>query len=268
MLGAILGDIVGSAYENNNLKSKEFELFVENSTVTDDTIMTLAVAECIQNGYFNNKQKIVEIFKKWGRAYPNAGYGKLFAKWLFSKKTKPYGSFGNGAAMRISSVGWYAKSEEEVKFLSKIFTEVTHNHPDALKAAEVTAMCVYYARIGKSKDFIKAYVEKYYNIDFKYEELLENFVFDENCNNTIPQAIYCFLISTSFEDCIRTTISIGGDCDTTSAISCAIAEAYYKEIDKTLLKKILKYLPLSNDVCNPDYIIQRFIKFKKELKEN
>ena len=130
--------------------------------------------------------------------------------------------------MRVSSVGWIANSEEEVRELSKKVTEVTHNHPEGLKGAEVTAMCVYYARMGKDKEFIKNYVEQYYDLNFDYEELRRTYVHDaEICQVTVPQAIYCFLISKDFEDCLRTTIAIGGDCDTTAAISCAIAEAYY-----------------------------------------
>ena len=265
MLGAIIGDIVGSAYINNNLKKKDFPLFTVNSEPTDDTIMTLAVCECIQKNYQNNKEMIIETLKKWGRNYPYAGYGKRFYDWLFSDLNKAYGSCGNGAAMRISAVGWYAQSEEEVKSMSKALTYVTHNHPEGLKGAEVTAMCVYYARIGKTKEFIKDYVSKQYDIDFKYEELLKNFKFYETCQKTVPQAIYCFLISDSFEDCLRTTISIGGDCDTTAAISCAIAEAYYKEIDQDLILNAIKLLPIDNKDCSPIGVLKKFLRHQKQV---
>ncbi len=230
MIGAIIGDIVGSVYEFNNIRTKDFPLFSKESRMTDDSYMTLAVQECLQKGYVfdDTNDRIIDTFKKWGRNYPDAGYGGRFWHWLFTDDREPYGSFGNGAAMRVSPVGWYANSEEEVKYLSKRVTEVTHNHPEGLKGAEVTAMCVFYARIGKSKEFIKKYVEQYYNLDFDYEDLRKNYWFNETCQNSVPQAIFCFLISTDFEDCLRTTISIGGDCDTTAAISCAIAEAYYK----------------------------------------
>lgn len=241
MLGAIIGDVVGSVYEFNNIRTKKFELFGKENFLTDDSIMTIAITEVLKNGYQDDNDKIVETLKKWGRKYPKAGYGGHFFKWLFTEETEPYYSFGNGAAMRVSPVGWYANSEEEVKKLSKKVTEVTHNHPEGLKGAEVTAMCIYYARIGKSKEFIKKYVSQYYNIDFDYEDLKKNYWFNETCQDTVPQAIYCFLISKNFEDCIRTTISIGGDCDTTAAISCAIAEAYYG-IPKKIVKKILTYL--------------------------
>ena len=241
MLGAIIGDVVGSIYEFNNIRTKKFKLFGKGNFLTDDSIMTIAIAEVLKNGYQDDNNKIVETLKKWGRKYPKAGYGGHFFKWLFTEEKEPYYSFGNGAAMRVSAAGWYGRDEEEVKDFAKKVTEVTHNHPEGIKGAEVTAMCIYYARTGKSKEFIRDYVSKYYDIDFEYEDLKRNYWFNETCQDTVPQAIYCFLISKDFEDCIRTTISIGGDCDTTAAISCAIAEAYYG-IPKKIVKKILTYL--------------------------
>lgn len=241
MLGAIIGDVVGSVYEFNNIRKKNFKLFGNYNFLTDDSIMTIAVAEIMKKRYFNNKNKIIETLKRWGRKYPNRGYGGRFAQWLFSEETQPYYSFGNGAAMRVSPVAWYAKNEKQVKKYAKKVTEVTHDHPEGLKGAEVTAMCIYYARIGKSKEFIKEYVSKYYNLDFDYENLKKTYWFNETCQNTVPQAIYCFLISKDFEDCLRTTISIGGDCDTTAAISCAIAEAYYG-IPQSIVSEIMPYL--------------------------
>ena len=260
MLGAIIGDTVGSRFEFNNIKSKDFELVTKESHLTDDSIMTLAVCDILQNGYVYDKDKVIDTFKKWGRAYPNRGYGGIFYRWLFSDIRDSYNSYGNGAAMRISAVGWYGNSEEEVKTLSRLVTEVTHSHPEGLKGAEVTAMCIYYARIGKSKEFIKKYVEKYYNLDFDYEELRKNYYHGEEiCQVTVPQAIFCFLISHDFEDCLRTTISIGGDCDTTSAISCAIAEAYYKHIDEDLISKVINKLPEETNGCNPKKVIYHFL---------
>ena len=262
MLGAIIGDTVGSVYEFNNYRRKDFPLISRKSEPTDDSIMTLAVAECIQRNYQNNREMIIKTFKKWGRAYPNSGYGGRFYNWIFSDATASYRSYGNGAAMRISPVGWYARSESEVREMSKAFTEVTHSHPEGLKGAEVTAMCVYYAKIGKSKDFIKNYVSKYYNIYFDYEDLRKKYWFNETCQNTVPQAIYCFLISKDFEDCLRTTISIGGDCDTTAAISCAIAEAYYKDIDNNLKQKVLELLPEPCMECEPAKVILNFLEYQ------
>ena len=259
MLGAIIGDTVGSVFEFNNLRSKDFELFAEDSELTDDSIMTLAICECLLNREANNSEKIVAYLKKWGRTYPDRGYGGSFYRWLFNDNDKPYNSFGNGAAMRISAAGWFGRNEKEVRDLAYNLTAVTHNHPEGLKGAEVTAMCVYYARIGKSKEFIKDYVSKYYNLDFEYEDLKKNYHFNETCQETVPQAIYCFLISKDFEDCLRTTISIGGDCDTTAAISCAIAEAYYKHINPELVRKVLKRLPKPKNGCNPLGILIKFL---------
>jgi type I restriction enzyme M protein len=244
MLGAIIGDIVGSRFEFNNIKTKNFNLFDERCSVTDDSVMTVAVAEMCLNGYVpNNTEMIIQSFKKWGQLYPWAGYGSAFFRWVLSEDSAPYYSCGNGSAMRISAVGFFAESEEEVELYSKAVTEVTHNHPEGIKGAYVTAMCIYLARKGASKKEIKAFVEKYYDIDFDYDTLIKTYKHEaEICQNTVPQAIYCFLISNGFEDCIRTTISIGGDCDTTAAISCAIAEAYYG-IPERIAEQAMEYIP-------------------------
>lgn len=262
MLGAIIGDMVGSVYEFNNKRTKNISLYDDSYFLTDDSIMTLAVCECLLNGTVYDEERVVETLKKWGRAYPNLSYGISFSNWLFTNTNSPYNSFGNGAAMRISAAGWYGRNEEEVKDLSYRLTSVTHNHPEGIKGAEVTAMCVYYARIGKSKEFIKDYVSKYYNLDFEYEDLKKNYHFNETCQETVPQAIYCFLISKDFEDCVKTTISIGGDCDTTAAISCAIAEAYYKFIDPNLVREVIKKLPKPKNGCDSKNILLRFFSDK------
>lgn len=245
MLGAIIGDIVGSIYEFHNHRWKAFELFNKKCFFTDDTVITCAVADSLIR---KNGDDIVRTMKEFGRAYPGKGYGAHFGSWLFSSDTKPYYSFGNGAAMRISPVAWIAKSEEEVKFLSKKITEVTHDHPEGLKGAEVTAMCIFKALQGggedirKVKEEIRKYAEsKYPEIKrMNYVDLVNNYKFNETCQNTVPQAIYCFLISKNFEDCLRTSVSIGGDTDTLCAISCAIAEAFYG-IPKQFKKEVLKY---------------------------
>lgn len=263
MLGAIIGDVVGSRYEFNNVRTKDFPLLTKENKYTDDTVMTLAVLEILQNRIFN-KDYVIDTLKKWGRTYPHSGYGGRFSKWLFSDDRESYRSYGNGSAMRISPVGWYANSEKEVKELTRLVTEVTHSHKEGIKGAEVVAMCIYYARIGKSKEFIKEYVEKYYSLDFDYENLKKNYYFNETCQESVPQAIYCFLISKDFEDCLRTTISIGGDCDTTAAISCAIAEAYYKDIDYDLLMDVINnYLPPVKNGLNPYELIEMFIEYKR-----
>ena len=239
MLGAIIGDIAGSRFEFNNYRSKNFTMLDSKCFFTDDTVMTVAVADSLIKN-----SNVAKTLKKWGRKFPNRGYGGNFGYWIFSDTLEPYYSFGNGAAMRVSAAAWLAKDEDEVKYLAKKVTEVTHDHPEGLKGAEVTAMCIYYARIGKSKNFIRNYVEQYYSLKFNYKSLKKNFKFNETCQETVPQAVYCFLISKDFEDCIKTTISIGGDCDTTAAISGAIAEAYYG-IPKKTARKALKFLPNS-----------------------
>lgn len=235
--GAIIGDVVGSIYEFENKRSKDFPIITDRNFCTDDSILTIAVHRILESKDYS-KENVVKILKDWSRANLDGGYGFRYFNWITSENNEPYNSMGNGAAMRVSPVGWFANSEEEVKYLSRVVTEVTHNHEEGLLGAEVTAMCVYYARIGKTKEFIKDYVSKYYDIDFDYETLKKTYHFNELCRTTVPQAIYCFLISKNFEDCLRTTVSIGGDTDTLCAISGAIAEAYYKEIDEELLEKV------------------------------
>ena len=241
MLGAIIGDTIGSRFEFNNKRSKDFELFTNDSELTDDSIMTLAVADILLNNKINDTNQIIDTLKEWGNLYPYAGYGGMFRRWLFSNERKPYNSYGNGSAMRISPVGFLAQSEEEVIDWATKVTEITHNHPEGIKGAIVTAMCIYYAKNGKDKNFIMDYVKQYYDIDFDYEELKKTYYFNETCQETVPQAIYCFLISNSYEDCIRTCVSIGGDTDTVCAIAGGIAEAFYK-IPLVIKFNILKYL--------------------------
>ena len=224
MLGAIIGDIVGSRFEFNNHRSKDFELFDHKCFFTDDTVMTCAVAAALAE----NKD-VSATMRKFARNYPGRGYGGAFANWIRDEKIGAYYSFGNGAAMRVSSVGWIARDELEVKELSRKVTEVTHNHPEGLKGAEATAMCVFLALNGADKNDIRKTMLSYYPeiAGFDYGELKRTYLFNETCQDTVPQAFYCFLISDNFEDCLRTGVSIGGDTDTLCAISCAIAEAYY-----------------------------------------
>lgn len=269
MIGALIGDIVGSIYEFNNIKTKDFPLLKQESHFTDDSVMTLAVAEIMQKGYIFDCRKIVATFRKWGRTFINAGYGEQFVKWLASHDPRPYRSYGNGAAMRVSPVAWYADSALEVQKYARAVTEVTHNHPEGLKGAEVTAMCIYYARISKTKQFIKNYAEQFYSLDFDYEDLRRNYFHDEeSCQTTVPQAIYCFLISDGFEDCLRTTVSIGGDCDTTAAISGAIAEAYYKKIDRNLMLDALSRLPAAENGCDALRILSEYAERKKFVMQS
>lgn len=232
MLGAITGDIVGSIYEFNNIKRKDFRLFDPYCFFTDDSVMTFAVAEALRKtqnkNYKNLDKKTIKEMQKFGKLYPNASYGTSFKSWLREKDPKPYNSYGNGSAMRVSPVAYFGKNVDEIKKLSREVTAISHNHTEGIKGAEATAVAIWLALNKHSKEEIKKYIENdYYKLNFNYEELKQNYYFNETCQNTVPQAIYCFLISKNFEDCLRTSVSIGGDSDTLCAISCAIAEAYY-----------------------------------------
>lgn len=242
MLGAIIGDIVGSVYEFNNIKTKDFPLFSDNSHVTDDTIMTLAIYDILKHSSLDEKD-IVKGIKEWGRMYPNVGYGHRFYQFLLSDEYESYNSYGNGSAMRVSACGYLGRSKEEVKKYSNLVTRCTHSHPDALLGAEVVSLCIYYARHNKTKDFIKKYVSKYYDLNYCYDNLVKNYTFDVTCKGSVPVAIYCFLISNDFIDCLRTTVSIGGDTDTLCAIACSIAYPFYKVHDGNLIKEVIKRIP-------------------------
>lgn len=231
MLGAIIGDLVGSRFEWNNIKTKDFDFLTYKCFVTDDTVMTLALAKAILESapdYSNLSQKSVEYMQSIGRNYPGCGYGSAFSEWVFSDDPSPYNSFGNGAAMRISAAGFAAGSLEEVKSLSRKMTEVTHNHPEGLKGAEATAVAIYMARTGSSILEIRDYIEQnYYPLNFTLDSIRSTYRFNETCQDTVPQALMAFFESTGFEDAIRNAISIGGDSDTLAAICGGVAEAYY-----------------------------------------
>ncbi|MCI8596462.1 MAG: ADP-ribosylglycohydrolase [Clostridia bacterium] len=231
MLGAIIGDIVGSRFEWQNHRSKDFELLTHKCFFTDDSIMSLALCKALMQskyGYTDLQEQAVKCMREVGQPYPNAGYGGNFYEWMYSEDPQPYNSFGNGAAMRVSGCGYVANSIEEVKSLSKAVTEVTHNHPEGLKGAEAVSVAVYLARIGwnilEIRDFI---VKNYYRIGFTLNSIRETYQFNETCQDTVPQALEAFFESTDFEDAIRNAISIGGDSDTIAAITGAVAEAYY-----------------------------------------
>ncbi len=244
MLGAIIGDVVGSRYEFGGMKGKSFPMFHPMCTFTDDTVCTIAVAKTLidnypisysEEGLEKIKKDLVENFKYFVKKNPNCGYGRNFYYWAtghYKNGYKPYNSWGNGSGMRVSPVGWIANSIEEVKKLSKAVSEVTHNHPEGIKGAEAIAMCIYMARYGKTKEEIKEYIyDNYYpELDYlDYEELLETYEFDVSCQGSVPQAVFCFLIGESFNDVIKTAVSIGGDSDTIACMAGAIAEAYYKD---------------------------------------
>ena len=249
MIGAIIGDIIGSTYENNNVKTKDFDLFPVGSHPTDDSMMTIAIADAILDCYDEENdifdydrmgEVAVEKMVYLGRLTFDAGYGPMFLRWIFSEDHKPYNSYGNGSAMRISAVGDIAKSLEEAKKLSKCVTEVTHDHPDGLKGAEALATVIFLLREGKSKEEIKKYVEdNYYSLDFTLDDIRDDYYaqpFNMTCEGTIPQAIVAFLESESFEDAIRNAISIGGDSDTLAAMAGSMAEAYYEDIPDWMIE--------------------------------
>ncbi len=248
MIGAIIGDIAGSRFEfAENPRRKDFELLAANCAYTDDTLMTLAVgkavADCGKN-YEALSLAAIENMRALGKKYPFpcGGYGGMFASWLLTDYPAPYGSFGNGAAMRVSACGLFAESMEDAKARALAVTKVTHDHIEGLKGAEATVAAVYLARKGKSMKKIREYVEaNYYKLDFTVAELQKTYKWDGSCQGSVPQAIVAFLESTDFEDAIRNAVSIGGDSDTIGAITGGIAEAYYG-VPETLRQKAEGYL--------------------------
>ena len=231
MLGAIIGDIVGSRFEWHNYKSKDFEFLNYQCFFTDDSVMSLALCRALLqsgNGFADLSEQAITCMREFGKNYPHAGYGGGFSSWLLSVNPQPYNSFGNGAAMRVSGCGYVANSIEEAKRLSKAVTEVTHNHPEGLKGAEAVAVAVFLARSGWNLLEIRDYIVKnYYRIGFTLDSIREEYDFDVTCQGSVPQALEAFFESTDFEDAIRNAISIGGDSDTIAAITGAVAEAYY-----------------------------------------
>lgn len=231
MLGAIIGDIVGSRFEWNNYRAKDFEFLTYKCFPTDDSIMSLALAQAImvsKPDYSDLSANAVECMQRVGRKHPDCGYGGSFYGWVFSNAPKPYNSFGNGAAMRVSAAGFAATSMEEAKNLSRLVTEVTHNHPEGIKGAEATSVAIYMARTGSSILEIRDYIDKnYYPMNFTLDGIRDSYQFNETCQETVPQALMAFFESTGFEDAIRNAISIGGDSDTVASICGGVAEAYY-----------------------------------------
>ena len=245
MLGAIIGDIVGSRFEWNNNRSKQFDFLTYKCSVTDDSIMSLAIAKALLESkadYSDLSENAVKYMQGIGRHYPNCGYGGRFRDWIHSDNPKPYGSYGNGSAMRVSACGFLANSLEEAKQLSKAVTEVTHNHPEGLKGAEATVVAIFFARSGKNLIEIRDYITKnYYPLNFTLDGIRDSYEFNESCQDTAPQALEAFFESEDFEDAIRNAISIGGDSDTLAAITGGIAEAYYG-IPTAIRKHVLTFL--------------------------
>ena len=249
MLGAILGDIVGSPYEfdRNNHKSKDFPLLNEKSHFTDDTVMTVAVARGLMAGQGNAQKTFAEVqheMRHWGKAYPHAGYGGMFRRWLRAEHPQPYGSFGNGSAMRVAAAGWLFDTLDKTLEMAKVTAEVTHNHPEGIKGAQTTAAAIFLARTGHSKPEIKQYVEQTFGYDLNRtcDEIRPGYRHVETCQQTVPEAIIAFLESTGFEDALRNAVSLGGDSDTLACITGGIAEAFYG-MPSELQQETLKRLP-------------------------
>lgn len=240
MIGAIAGDIIGSVYEANPIKTKTFPFFHLHCRFTDDTVLTVAVADAILNGR-SYKQAVHEI----GRRYPRAGYGGTFINWLFADDPQPYNGWGNGSAMRVSPVGWAFDSEDDVLSEARKSAIISHNHPEGVKGAQATALTVFLARTGHVKEAIREQISRQfgYNLDRTVDSIRPTYTFDVSCQGTVPEAIIAFLDATSYEDAVRNAISLSGDSDTLACITGGIAEAYYGPIPNPIFAKVRAFLP-------------------------
>lgn len=259
MYGAMIGDIVGSIFEFTPTKDKYFQpFFSSRCTVTDDSVMTAAVASALISAHKEKapfKTVLVAEMQRFGRAYPYAGYGGMFSAWLESDRPQPYGSYGNGSAMRVSPCGIYASSLEEALRLAKESAEVTHNHREGIAGAQTVAGAVYLAKTGAEKDEIRRFVSHYYDLHRTLDQIRPNYTFQVSCQKSVPEAITAFLESTNFEDAIRLAVSLGGDADTQAAIAGSIAWAYYtvyptdydKKNNSIILAEAQNYIPASFD---------------------
>jgi len=238
MIGAIAGDMIGSPYERYPIKNTDFDLVV--SAFTDDTVLTIAIAHSILN-----EADIATYLKKFAEKYHNLPYGAGFRKWIWSWDNKPYNSFGNGSAMRVSPVGFAYDSVEDVLHQAKQMAEVTHNHPEGIKGARATALAICLARIGESKETIrKEIADRFsYDLDRTVEEIRPNYSFDVTCQGSVPESIVAFLDSNSWEDAVKKSISLGGDADTMACITGGIAQAYYKKIPENIVEAVRNKLP-------------------------
>lgn len=240
IIGAIAGDVIGSPYEHHRIKSTQFPLFSPASRFTDDTVLTIAVADSILSG-----KDLASSLREYGQKYPRAGYGGFFRRWLSSPNPQPYGSYGNGSAMRVSPVGFAYSTIDEVLERAKWSAEVTHNHPEGIKGAQATAAAIFLARTGHDKQQILEYIASTfgYDLQFTLDEIRPVYRFNESCQGTVPQAIVAFLESTDYESAIRLAVSLGGDSDTLACITGGIAAAYYKKMPEHIVQNALSVLP-------------------------
>ena len=235
MYGAILGDIIGSPYEfDRGTKTKDFPLFSPESEFTDDTVLTAAVAETFLDMDFAEdddvtRDRLVYYIRDWVRKHPRGDYGIRFSRWIADSRHTPYNSFGNGSAMRVSSIGWLFEDLDMTRRMARLSAAVTHNHPEGIKGADAVASAIYLARTGSTKETIKAFIreEFQYDLSRSCDEIRPDYCHVESCQETVPEAITAFLEGTGFEDVIRTAVSLGGDCDTLTCIAGSIAEAFY-----------------------------------------
>lgn len=273
MLGAIIGDIAGSRYEFHNSKTTDFPLMDDHCFFTDDTVMTVAVAEGLMNGKRDPEKTeaaIVKAMQKYGRMFPDAGYGGKFGEWLQNEHPEPYGSYGNGSAMRVSPVASYFHTLSEVEKFAEISARVTHNHPEGIKGAQATAAAVFLAGNGRDRIYIKRYIELKYHYDLSksLDTLRPDYTFNVTCQGTVPQAITAFLLSESFEDAIRKAISLGGDSDTLAAITGSIAEAFYgvpEELENRARSMLDKRLTPVLKRWDDDLSVYRFCSNEHDL---
>ena len=240
MMGAIAGDIIGSVYEGNPIKTTDFPLFSRHATFTDDTVMTVAAAYAILNDV-----DYATAFKTFGRQYPNAGYGGFFYNWLFASDSRPYNSWGNGSTMRVSPIGFAFTTVDEVLRQAEKSAAVTHNHPEGIKGAQATALAVWLAHQGEDKAAIRREIHARFDYDLTrpVDDIRPNYRFDVSCQGSVPESIVAFLDSEDFEDAIRLAISLGGDSDTMACIAGGIAQAYYGEVPATIVEGARQRLP-------------------------
>lgn len=248
IIGAIAGDVIGSAYEFNPTRDHDFELFTPKSSFTDDTVLTMANALWLIDDEQHTHEHLVEIMLDLCRRYPNRGYGGRFANWICDKDPQPYNSYGNGSAMRVSPVGYYAQSLEEALALAKVSAEVTHNHPEGIKGAQATAAAIFLARRGKSKQDIRDYVAQTFGYDLSrtLDEIRPTFTFDETCQRTVPEAITCFMEGKDYEDVVRLSVALAGDADTIAAIAGSISSAV-DEVPNGITQQVIALL--SEEFC-------------------